>query len=503
MYLKSPKELYSQRRFSWLRLTITLLVVAAGVYIGYSLIGLFDGETPSMASPTPMPTPTPSAGLYVAQAEEAYQQGSFGDAIAAYRMALDLQPNQADLYTELARLLIFHGSPERGLDMAREALRRQPESASAWAVLCLAYDWLGVTDEAVAACERAVQLSPTLPEAYAYLAEAYSDDGQWFAANGAIATALELDARNMDVLRVRAYVLENQGNYYGAIQAYREALQSGQELAHIHIAIGRNAAALGDLATALQAYGDAADADPTSAVALDQLGWIQLLVGNYDGARQSLQSALNLQPDLPDAYGHLAILHFQQRNYEDAIELFSSAVKLGEARARRRSVFFVLTQEPAGTLGDRPSGPEIARAAFVHPEALTSPLRGVVEGVGSASAIAGYIRLDVTTGGYEVSLTNVPPVPADSTYVGWFVPLQAPERTTVRTQPLFPASDGRATLTGSTGAVKGPPIETYYTLALSYYLLDQCSDALPYAQTALRLDPADENALRALELCGQ
>jgi hypothetical protein len=51
--------------------------------------------------------------------------------------------------------------------------------------------------------------------------------------------------------------------------------------------------------------------------------------------------------------------------------------------------------------------------------------------------------------------------------------------------------------------VKGPPIETYYTLALCYYFLDECNNAQPYIQTALRLDPEDANARQTLSLCQQ
>ena len=437
------------------------------------------------------------------EAEDAYWSGDIEAAIEAYQRALDIEPNQSELYIALSRLLTYHNQPERGLEMAREALRRLPESAQAWAVLGLAYDWLSLPREAIEACEKAVSLDPTLPEAYAYLAESYIDSGNWFAANGAIATAMDLDDTNVDVLRNRGYVLENQGNYYGAIEAYREALTVHDKLVHVYMSIGRNANALNSWTVALEAYGDAVDVNPNYAPALDRLGLVQLLTGDYDKAKINLDKALQIDPTWGDAYAHLATLYFQQRNYEDAIELFKPGIRYSEARSRRKTVYFVVTMEDTSADLANPGLAEIARAAFIHPNDLETPLRGVIEGQVSGSQVTGRIRFDVLSGRYEVEMSGLAPAPAGKVYIGWFVPLLLPERSQARTDPIFPAPDGRVQASGTIGRVKGPSIETYYTLALSYYLLDQCSEAGPYIEAALRLDPLDENALQTQRLCQQ
>ncbi len=502
MYLKSDKELFRRRpSFRWVRVVIVLIILGAGVYFGYrTLVDFAEPFTPSVA-PTPIPTPTPSAAFYVSQGEDAYWRGSTGEAIAAYQQALDMEPNQTALYMELARLLTYYGQPERGLEMARQALLRQPESAYAWALLGMTYDWLGLPDRAAAFCEKAVELDPTLPEAYAYLAEAYVDAGQWYAANGTIATALELDPTNVDVLRNQAYVLENQGNYSGAIAGYREALEIDDTQVHLYLAIGRNAGALDNLIVARNSYEDALAIDPTYAVALDRLGWTQLLLGDYDSAKENLQAALELDPNTIDVYGHLGTLYFHQRNYEDAIEMYEPAIAYGEARSRRRTVLFSVTVEDTNAIGSTPQGPEVAVAAFVHPENSQTPMRGEFRAADGTAGVSGLIRFDVVSGRYEFSVVGIPPAPSGKVYIGWFLQLLSPEGALVHTEPIFPAPNGVAKMVGTTGVVKGPPIEYYYSYALSYYLLGQCDEAMPMIQVALRLDPEDANALQTLELC--
>ena len=125
----------------------------------------------------------------------------------------------------------------------------------------------------------------------------------------------------------------------------------------------------------------------------------------------------------------------------------------------------------------------------------------MIEGGVVGSDITGHVRFDVMSGRYAMEMQGLPPAPAGKVYVGWFLPLYSLERQLVRTEAIFPAPDGRVKASGDIGRVRGPAIETYYTLALSYYLLDQCSEAMPYIDAALRIDPEDENALQTRQLC--
>ncbi len=504
MYLKSDRELFRRRgRFGWVLALVVLLILVSVSLLAYPrLVELADEmQFAVVATPTPMPTATPAAGFYVGRAEEASWDGAVASAIAAYQQALDLEPNQTELYLELARLLIFQGQPERALEMARQALTRQPGSARAWAMLGLTYNWLGMSGQAITYCRRAIELDPTLAEAYAYLAVAYIDAGQWSPANEAIATAWELDPTDVTVLRNRAYVLEGQGNYSGAIEGYREALAVNDRLVDLYLGIGRNAAALGNLTRAREAYEAAVEIDPEHSIAWNRLGLTELLVGDYPAARASLEHALRHNPRMGEAYGNLGTLYFHQRNYEDAIQAFSSAIRYGEARSRRRTVLFVITMEDIDRIGLEPRGTEVAHAKFVHPFQFDVPLRGQFETAGGQNDVQGQIKLDVMTGRYEASVIGITPAPSGKVYVGWFRQLFAPEGHLIRTEPMFAAPDGRLEISSETGVVKGPPIYSYTTYALTYYLLAECDRALPLIDIALRLNPVDETALRTRDFC--
>jgi len=505
MYLKPESYSYRRRRrSSFWRILVLLALIAGGIYLLVRLRSGQAGNLTTFTSPAPLPTPTRSAVSFAAEAADLYRAGRLTESIAAYQQALDLEPNQPELYVTLARLTILRGRPERGLELAREALRFEEDNAMAWALIGMAHDWLGMPGEAVDICERAISLDPTLPEAYAYLAEAYVDLGNWLAANNTIDTALELDENNVDVLRNYAYILEVQGNYTGAIAAYRQALEQHSSLTYIYMALGRNQQALGDAAGAKESYEMAADIDPQSATALDALGWSYMLEGDYTAALRNFEQALDVDATHSRALGHIATLYFQRRNYEDAIPAFEEAVRYGEAEVRRRAAFFRITSEPANQIPDAPSGDEVVVGEFAYSTEPLNPMRAVFGGEAEedASPVQGYVRLNPLDGRYQLRVQGLPSPPAGQVYVGWFEPLSTADGGPVRTEPLTPDAQGGVALSGITGPVKGPPIEHYYTLALCYYFLDQCPDARPYIDVALRIDPEDANALQTLSLCG-
>jgi tetratricopeptide (TPR) repeat protein len=503
MYIKRNPYSFRRRRrrSSFLRVLILLLLIGAGIYLLFRLSS-GPASVPMFNTPTLMPTPTKSAVSYAAEAQDYYRAGLLSEAIVSYRSSLDLEPEQPDLYVELARVLIFSGRPEQGLDMTREALRREPENAWGWAVQCLAYDWLGMAQEAIGVCERAIRLDPTLPEAYAYLAEAYIDVGNWFGANDAIDTALQLDEQNVDVLRNYGYVLEVQGNYTSAIEAYREAVSNHAALVHVYLSMARNYQALGNISRAVEMYEAAAASDPSNPAPLDQLAAFYLLQGDYAEAQEYLNRALEIEPHHPRALGHLGILYFQRRNYEDAIPTLENAVRYGEAESRQEAVRFYVTLESVGQIGVEATGEKVAQALFVHPDDITYPMRAVVSGEEEGSSVEGRVRLSPLDGRYVLNIEGLPPAPPTQVYVGWFEPLFTPEGGMVRVE-LTPDGAGQVSIKGSTGPVEGPPIEHYYILALCHYFLDQCDQALPYVRVALRIDPNDANALETLHLCNE
>jgi len=318
--------------------------------------------------------------------------------------------------------------------------------------------------------------------------------------------ALQLDDRSVDAHRNYGYVLELQGNWSGAIEQYQKALEINPNLAYIHIAIGQNYRALGQLEKALESFDKAAEVSPGNAQANYEIGWTQLVYyGEYHIAEGYLEKAVEADPSLGRAHGSLAIVYWGRRNYEDAIPSFEKAIALETAATRRNAREFLVTVERADASPDFPSGEVVLSGRLRHGEtgardSLQATLAPLSDGEPWSRA-GGTIALDTITGKYTVELQGLPSPQDGYVFVGWFNPMPTLSGGTVSTGPLQPGVNGDVRLAQETGWVSGPPIEYFYTLGLAYFYLDECDKAYPVFNAALQINPEEHNAQDGLSYC--
>jgi len=131
----------------------------------------------------------------VNKARECVQAGRYQAAFSLYRQALEGQPSNWVLLSEVASFLTYSmGDPKGGADLAKLALRLNPVcSSDLWCTLGDAlFEW-GRTAEAKSAYLRALKISPNDVRARFNLAFVHTRSRDYRAALAAIADALALD----------------------------------------------------------------------------------------------------------------------------------------------------------------------------------------------------------------------------------------------------------------------------------------------------------------------
>lgn len=497
MYLGEPGK-RKKRRSSPVRVAILIILIGFGLYL-YALIRREEIEGPFV----PEPTPTRSALSYAGEAAEQYLQGDLETATATYEQAVSLDPDDAQFHIALARLLTLQGRNREALESGRRATELAPDSARAWAVLCMAYDWDGQVDNAIVACKRAIEMDPALAIGYAYLAEAYADALRWGEATDAAETALMLDDRDVDVVRNYGYVQEVRGDWTGAIETYRQAVEIHPNLAHIHVAIGRNLLVQGDLDGALLSFRRAVEIDPEDAVANDLLGWTYYGQGDHELAENYLTRSTEADPNRGRTFGHLAINYWARRHYEAAIPNFERAIKLTLASERQQVRAFFVTVEAGGA--EYASANVMLRGEFLptsefNRNTLEAKLEPAEQGGPWADA-GGTVTLDTQTGEYTVELEGVPWPGGNQVYIGWFDELKTLAGNPLNTGALSLGAGGRVQAQLDTGLVQGCPLEYFYTLGLAYFYVDECEKAYPLFNAALQINPEEPNAIEGIRLC--
>jgi tetratricopeptide (TPR) repeat protein len=90
-------------------------------------------QTPPLFIVTPIPTRSPAT--IILEADSLFQAGKLMQAEQAYHEAISIDPQEADYYTELARIQVFAGRYGDAVTNASNAILLDPNSAVANAVL--------------------------------------------------------------------------------------------------------------------------------------------------------------------------------------------------------------------------------------------------------------------------------------------------------------------------------------------------------------------------------
>ena len=112
--------------------------------------------------------------------------------IKSFKKAIELEPTNPVLYTELGRLYLVSGDKEKAKDSFNEALEKKSDYVTATIQLALLLEQDNILDEATAKLENAVQVNPYNVDARFQLGRLYFNNGKIDEAIGQFQSAIIL-----------------------------------------------------------------------------------------------------------------------------------------------------------------------------------------------------------------------------------------------------------------------------------------------------------------------
>ncbi len=194
-----------------------------------------------------------TAETYRRDATEFARQKSWDQAIANYRKALELEPNDALTHYNLALALKYKGEARQAVDEFEAALRLKPKWADAQYGLGAA--WYDLHDQSAAVKElhTAIGLAPANAAAHRLLARIYLEQSDPSSAKTELQRAIA--SKPSAELYTELGLTEGQlGNLPGAAAAFRRALQLNPQLTTAHMLLGVTLRRQGDHAGALAEF---------------------------------------------------------------------------------------------------------------------------------------------------------------------------------------------------------------------------------------------------------
>ncbi len=209
-----------------LRLAVPTLVLAiTALYAGATVLRnrvWFDAltlYTDSAAKSAGVPTPP------ISLAAELLKRGHHREAIAQFRILVQVEPRNAAHLSALGNALLLDGQTDEALSMLRAAIALDPQSVETLNDLAIAIRRKGQPAEAIALYRKALASNPEFAEAHFNLAGALADAGDLASSLEHYRAAVRLRPENAYYCSVLGIELARQNDLAGALEQFEEAVR--------------------------------------------------------------------------------------------------------------------------------------------------------------------------------------------------------------------------------------------------------------------------------------
>src|SRR5215469_11051597 len=333
-------------------------------------------------------------------------QGQSSQAIDEFKKALDLDPNNSLIYSEMAESYVRNNRVREALDNATKAIQLDQDNIEAHKLLSTVYlqtisranaqqpPTSETISNAVHEFEEIVRIDPTERQSFLMLGRLYQIKGDRDKATEIYKQFLGIEPGNEDGVTALAKLHMDAGNYKeavdlleqfitqrpdsdGALQTLGEAYSDLQEYSKSADAYKRAAEIDPDdieikkaqaqslfmadkFDDAVKLYEDLAKAAPDDGLSLLRLGQIYRREGKYDNARQYLQKAAQSFPDSVEVQFNIVMLDHDDGRLEDALKRANEILKktektngrYSEAEKQNRRIFLINQGMLNQTLGN-------------------------------------------------------------------------------------------------------------------------------------------------------
>ena len=263
--------------------------------------------------------------------------GDANEAIADFRKALEIWPNQSKDHNNLGKALVQKGRIAEAMDHFQTALRISPDDPDTESNIGAASLQEGDADEAISHLWRAVEKWPRHAQGHINLGNALLQNREIEAAIAEYEKTLALPFDHAESHYSIGTALRQKGDVEEAIVHYRKALELRPDYANAHNNLANALRQQGRTEEAVHEYEAALKSEPDSILAGNNLAWILATSPNAsvrDGAKavQLAQRANRLSGGSDPIILHtLAAAYAENRQFSEAVNAAQRALELADA----------------------------------------------------------------------------------------------------------------------------------------------------------------------------
>ncbi|CAA2958072.1 probable UDP-N-acetylglucosamine--peptide N-acetylglucosaminyltransferase SEC [Olea europaea subsp. europaea] len=259
-------------------------------------------------------------------AHQHYKSGNYKHALTHSKNVYERDPRRTDNLLLLGAIYFQLRDFDMCIAKNEEALQINPNFAECYGNMANAWKEKGNSDVAIRYYLIAIELRPNFSDAWSNLASAYMRKGRLTEAAQCCRQALELNPSLVDAHSNLGNLMKVQGLMQDAYNCYIEALRIQPTFAVAWSNLAGLFMDAGDLNKALQYYKEAVKLEPNFSDAYLNLGNVYKALGMPQDAIVCYQRALQSRPDYAMAFGNLASIYYEQSNLDMAIVHYKRAI---------------------------------------------------------------------------------------------------------------------------------------------------------------------------------
>jgi tetratricopeptide (TPR) repeat protein len=256
-------------------------------------------------------------------------------AIEEYKLAIENDPSNAYLNSQIAELYAKTGRIRDAVLEAEEIIRRDPQNLDARRLLGRIYlRSLGdmqqgvqsqdMLKKAVEQYEQIVRIDPTSVEDHLLLGRLYRISNQIEKAEKEFKTAVQLHPNSEEAVTYLAYLYNDEGDSARALQVL-ESVPEGQRSGKLYAALGYTYEQKKDYKKAIAAFRKAVEEDSENLDAVRGLAQNLLNDGQYEAALEQYKMVSEADPQDAQTFMHLAEIYRRNGKYDQALDALKHA----------------------------------------------------------------------------------------------------------------------------------------------------------------------------------
>ena len=265
-------------------------------------------------------------GVHLERGLRAFADGRPEEALAEYRKALALEPENRNAMRHLALTLATAGRADEALAAYDRMLEVYPDHQLASLERATVLLQRGRVDEAIVGLRQAIRQDPDFEDAHFNLATAYSRLDRWQEAADGFRQVLRLDRDNVEAHYSLGVALEELGQIAEAASELRLAIAASPDHLLARQRLGSVLERTGDPAGALEQYQAVIGLeapDQEKALAHYQIGRLLNTLGRDEEAIASFRRAVELFPELWQARFAVANWLDRHNRHAEAADTFA------------------------------------------------------------------------------------------------------------------------------------------------------------------------------------